>query len=55
LFGEQRLKASLESAPADSAQAVCDRVLAAVEEFVGSAPQADDVTLMVLRYSGLSL
>lgn len=54
LFGEQRLKAALEGGPPDSAQAVCDRVLAAVEEFVGSAPQADDITLMVLRYTGSS-
>jgi sigma-B regulation protein RsbU (phosphoserine phosphatase) len=52
LFGEQQLKAVLESAPGDSAQAVCERVLNAVEEFVGSAPQADDITLMVLRFVG---
>jgi sigma-B regulation protein RsbU (phosphoserine phosphatase) len=50
LFGEGRLKSLLESCSGLSTQVVCDRVVAAIREFVGTAPQADDLTLLVLRY-----
>lgn len=48
LFGENRLKEYLEKLGGESA--VCAKVVAAVQSFVGSAPQADDLTLVVLRY-----
>jgi sigma-B regulation protein RsbU (phosphoserine phosphatase) len=48
LFGETRLKEYLEKLGNETA--VCSKVVAAVQSFVGSAPQADDLTLVVLRY-----
>jgi phosphoserine phosphatase RsbU/P len=48
LFGENRLKEYLEKLGGETA--VCSKVVAAVQEFVGSAPQADDLTLVVLRF-----
>ena len=49
-FGEQRLLDVLKCCPQKGAAEVCGRVMAAVNAFVGHAPQADDVTLVVLRY-----
>ena len=48
LFGEARLKEYLEKLGNETA--VCSKVVDAVQSFVGSAPQADDLTLVVLRY-----
>ncbi len=50
LFGETHLKALLEECAGQSTQAICDQVVAAVRDFVGAAPQADDLTLAVLRF-----
>lgn len=50
LFGEARLKEFLEKSPCQTAPEACDKVIAAVQDFVGSAPQADDLTLTVLRF-----
>jgi serine phosphatase RsbU (regulator of sigma subunit) len=50
LFGEVRLKALLEECAGQSTQAICDNVIATVRDFVGAAPQADDLTLTVLRF-----
>jgi len=50
LFGETRLKALLEECAGQSTQGICDKVVAAVRDFVGAAPQADDLTLTVLRF-----
>jgi phosphoserine phosphatase RsbU/P len=49
LFGENRLKEYLGKLGGETA--VCSKVVAAVQEFVGSAPQADDLTLVVLRFA----
>ncbi|MBZ5516525.1 MAG: SpoIIE family protein phosphatase [Acidobacteriia bacterium] len=50
LFGESRLQSLLASCAGLSTQVLTDRVVAAIREFVGTAPQADDLTLLVLRY-----
>ena len=50
LFGETRLKAVLEGCASLDSQKMCDKVVAAIKEFVGGAPQADDLTLVVLRF-----
>lgn len=50
LFGEARLKDFLESLAGETAASVCSKVVATVQDFVGSAPQADDLTLTVLRF-----
>ena len=49
LYGEERLKDVLSKIGGESD--LCSKVVSAVQEFVGSAPQADDLTLVVLRYA----
>jgi phosphoserine phosphatase RsbU/P len=51
LFGEERLKDFLSKMSGETA--LCTKVVSAVQEFVGSAPQADDLTLVVLRYNAV--
>ncbi len=48
LFGKERLCEILRTAHG-SAEEICRTVLKAVEDFVGSAPRQDDVTLVVLK------
>lgn len=50
LYGETRLKEFLENTACQAAPELCEKVIAAVHNFVGTAPQADDVTLTVLRF-----
>lgn len=52
LFGEERLEAILRSSDGVGARDCCDRVLSAVSEFVGKAPQSDDITIMTLKRTG---
>src|SRR5262249_45660728 len=42
LFGRERLSAAACTAPAASAQALCDHLVQAVAAYRGAAPQADD-------------
>lgn len=48
-FGEERLKAVITSHLGRSAAELQDEILNAVDRFVGSAPQHDDITLVVAR------
>ena len=48
-FGEARLLDVLREARGGSAAAIIAAVITAIDEFVGGAPQFDDITLMVLR------
>ncbi|HEV2348596.1 MAG TPA: SpoIIE family protein phosphatase [Terriglobia bacterium] len=50
LYGESRLKEFLENTACQAAPELCEKVIAAVQNFVGAAPQADDITLTVLRF-----
>ncbi len=50
-LGEPRLKAFLEGCAALAAEDVCAKVMAEVRDFAGTAPLADDLTLIVLRFS----
>ena len=52
LFGEDRLLKALNSKEFTSMQDVCDTVKAAVDEFVGEAPQFDDMTMVAFQYNG---
>jgi len=54
LFGEARLKMLLEECVGQKSESVCEKVVAAVRDFVGAAAQADDLTLMVLRFGSPS-
>ncbi|VAW37374.1 Serine phosphatase RsbU, regulator of sigma subunit [hydrothermal vent metagenome] len=48
-FGEERLLAVMEGGNGRSAQAQQNNILRAIHEFVGEAPQFDDITLMVVQ------
>lgn len=48
-FGEDRIKTVLGLAAPNGAQAVLEALCEAVQKFVGSEPQADDITLVVVR------
>ncbi|HKZ10818.1 MAG TPA: SpoIIE family protein phosphatase [Rhodanobacteraceae bacterium] len=48
LFGDARLR-ELVTAPADSAQAMVQRIQAALRAHAGDVPAFDDITLMVVR------
>jgi len=48
LFGEERLEATLSTRR--DAQGQLDAVRAAVNDFVGDAPQNDDITVLVIHY-----
>ncbi len=50
MFGEERLEQLLAGRRFGSSQDVSDAVVDAIRQFVGSAPQADDLTLLVLSY-----
>ncbi|MGQ0694711.1 MAG: SpoIIE family protein phosphatase [Nitrospiraceae bacterium] len=54
LFGNDRLKTVLDQSTSGS---VVDRirdVMQAVKTFAGDAPQADDITMLALRYNGVA-
>jgi serine phosphatase RsbU (regulator of sigma subunit) len=50
MFGETRLQNSLEGCSGLTADEICRHVVAAVQQFVGDSPQADDLTLTVVRF-----
>ncbi len=52
LFSLDRLGAILTRHAAKDARAIIDSVAEAVDRFVEGAPQADDVTMLCLRYTG---
>ena len=49
LFGESRLKDTLESARGAESSQMIEAVSAKVKEFVDGAPQSDDITQLVIR------
>jgi sigma-B regulation protein RsbU (phosphoserine phosphatase) len=49
IYGEERLRATVRAAAADSAQAMLDAIDDAVVTFVGEGSPSDDLTLEVLR------
>jgi serine phosphatase RsbU (regulator of sigma subunit) len=53
-FGKKRLQDVLAENAAESAAALHDAILAAVAQFTEGAPQADDITVLVLEYQGSS-
>lgn len=52
LYGEERLQRAINSRAFESMQELCDYVKADVVEFVGDAPQFDDITMVALHYFG---
>lgn len=51
-LGRERLVTALASVRSISSEATLEKLLAAVRDFTAGAPQADDVTALVLRYRG---
>lgn len=51
-FGRDRLIASIATTRGQAADTILDRILGAVREFSAGAPQADDITALVLRFRG---
>lgn len=51
-FGDARLLDALNEADDRSAAALVEDTIAAIDRFVGDAPQSDDITLLALRYRG---
>lgn len=53
LFSDERIQATLEALrDGEPAEIVVKSVMQDVAEFVGSAPQSDDITILVIRYLG---
>ena len=48
-FGDVRLGQVLAASAGGSPDAIIDRVFAAIDAFVGAAPQFDDMTILVCR------
>jgi sigma-B regulation protein RsbU (phosphoserine phosphatase) len=51
-FSEIRLEASLQQAPSATLPEIIHGVVTAVKNFSNRAPQADDITVLALRFSG---
>jgi serine phosphatase RsbU (regulator of sigma subunit) len=49
LLGHERLSSLALAQPAETASELCDRLLHALIEYHGSAPQSDDITLVAIR------
>jgi serine phosphatase RsbU (regulator of sigma subunit) len=52
LFSEERLQESLQGLRATSPQETIEAVKAAVNDFAAGAPQADDITMLMIRFLG---
>jgi serine phosphatase RsbU (regulator of sigma subunit) len=50
LFGDARLLQLLELCTCQLPDEVCRMILASIQQFVGAAPQSDDLTVTVVRY-----
>lgn len=53
LFSEPRLEAVLRGVAREGCESLVQAVTDAIAGFVGSAPQADDITAMAVRWSGV--
>ena len=49
MFGKERVLATIRENAVDGAAAIRDRILAALQEFRGTAALADDVTLVIAK------
>jgi serine phosphatase RsbU (regulator of sigma subunit) len=50
LFGDDRLLALLQTCSGQTAEEVVQKILASIREYVGTAPQSDDITVTIVRY-----
>ena len=54
MFGEGRLIDALNQHPDAVPEELLSNVRKAVDDFVGEAPQFDDLTMLAFRYNGVS-
>ena len=54
MFSVRRVEGVLREHAKSDARTVAKAMLAAVDAFVGDAPQSDDLTLLCIRYLGQS-
>lgn len=52
LYGEERLLSTIQSRSYDSMQDLCQFIKSDLEDFVGDAPQFDDITMLAFRFIG---
>ena len=52
LYGEDRLIDVLNKGEFTDAKSLCEKVKTDVDEFVGEAPQFDDITMLAVKYFG---
>lgn len=52
LYTNQRLIATVKEMPADSAEGLIKSVMTSVDAFAQGVPQADDITILALRFKG---
>ena len=53
LFSEQRLEENLAALSGLEIRDVIQQIMNSIQRFAGGAPQSDDITLMMIRYSGV--
>jgi sigma-B regulation protein RsbU (phosphoserine phosphatase) len=53
LFGEQRMEETLKKATDETPEYIVKSMFVEVNKFTGSRPQADDITMLALRYAGV--
>lgn len=51
LFGNDRLLAALNKDPDANAEQICKNVKESINEFVGEAPQFDDITMLCVKFN----
>ncbi len=51
LFGNDRLLAALNKDPDANAEQICKNVKDSINEFVGAAPQFDDITMLCIKFN----
>ena len=52
MFGFDRMTESLDKYRSETAQGIVDGIRSSVSDFVGDAPQFDDLTILCIRYNG---
>ena len=52
LFGTERMLGALNLEPAASPEVLLTNMKSAIDEFVGEAPQFDDLTMLCIKYNG---
>ena len=52
LFGTDRMLEALNKNPELPPEGLCKAMVDAIDEFVGEAPQFDDLTMLCIRYNG---